>query len=81
MANTARKVNDAMASALTRFYAQFPHIDGIALDTIREFAREKFVASCTDDRVNDSRFEAQAPEYAYLLLCRESLALAKSLAN
>ncbi len=68
-----------MASALTRFYSQHPEVAGIALDTVRKFASERFDKACERINVDDERFTAQAPDYAYELLVRETLLLAKSL--
>ena len=70
---------DAMAQALDRFYATFPEIDGIALDTIRHFADEKFTNAATLEIVMDDRFPVEGPTYAYTLLVRESLKLATAL--
>jgi hypothetical protein len=78
MTITYRREN-AMSQALDRFYAAFPEIDGISLDTIRHFARDRFDEAATEALVSDVRFEAQGPIYAYTLLVREAAALAKAL--
>ena len=72
-------VSNAMSQALTRFYAEHPEIDGIALDTVRKFAAERFDKACERISVSDPRFTTEAPAFAYRLLLDESLMLAKSL--
>jgi hypothetical protein len=84
MANTystrdGYKVSAACAAGAERFYEAFPHIDGIQLDTIRHFAQERFLKACTPERVNDIRFETEAPTFYYSLLLKESLKLAQAL--
>ena len=74
-----RKPEAAMAVALRRFYGEFPAIDGVALDTIRDFAHDRFTAATTLARVMDPRFDTDAPEYAYRLQVEESLTLAHAL--
>jgi hypothetical protein len=84
MANTfttrdGYRVSTAMAAGAARFYDAFPDIDGIQLDTIRHFAQERFLKACTPERVNDIRFEDEAPTFYYSLLVKESLTLAQAL--
>ena len=79
MSDVYRAPEKAMAAALTRFYAEFPQIDGIALDTIRNFAHKQFTTASTLDRILNPRYPAEAPEYAYQLLLKESLLLARGL--
>jgi hypothetical protein len=69
----------AMAQALDRFYLAFPEIDGIGLDTIRHFARDRFDHAASDAVVEDARFETEGPIYAYTLLVRETATLAQAL--
>lgn len=72
-------ISNAMCAALDKFYLQHPEVEGIALDTIRKFASERFEKACTPESVNDARFAVEAPVYAYRLLVEETLTLAKAL--
>ena len=78
MNDVYRRSERAAETALARFYSTHPEIDGIALDTIRDFAHERFSKAATLARVLDARFEAEAPLYYYRLLVEESLTLAKA---
>lgn len=75
----AYRVSAACAAGAAQFYDAFPDIEGIQLDTIRHFAQERFLKACTPERVNDLRFETEAPTFYYSLLLKESLKLAQAL--